>query len=227
MSVRPDSTASDAVRQALNTPLLNESGTLNLDAPRATYFSEGTAGTTPQGSALSLNNAGTGTLLPPVNKSEPDEFAEERTRGGQGGSGSGKRRGLMYALVGLAVLVVVVLAVILPVYFTVIKPKQNHVNAAAGGSSGGSTGGGSSGGGGGGTGTGSGTGGNSNTLAITGGDGSKITADDGTSFTYNNKFGGYCEYHFSAYGVLESDVKVSWKLGWYIELALAEPVPEI
>lgn len=29
---------------------------------------------------------------------------------------------------------------------------------------------------------------------ITGGDGSTIKAEDGTTFTYNNKFGGFCEY---------------------------------
>ncbi|TFK68459.1 glycoside hydrolase [Pluteus cervinus] len=81
----------------------------------------------------------------------------------------------------LALLVVVVLVVVLPVFFTVIKPKQNAVNESSHGSSSAPTAHGSS---------------PSGAPAvpsgaITGGDGSTVTTVDGSTFVYNNQFGGY------------------------------------
>ncbi|KAF9260539.1 glycoside hydrolase family 5 protein [Marasmius fiardii PR-910] len=82
----------------------------------------------------------------------------------------------MFVLIGLAVLAIVVVAVVVPVYFVVIKPKQQDNNS--GNAGGGSVGGGS---------------GNSQSPsgATSGGDGSQIITEDGETFTYNNKFGGY------------------------------------
>ncbi|TFK78959.1 hypothetical protein K466DRAFT_570524, partial [Polyporus arcularius HHB13444] len=84
---------------------------------------------------------------------------------------------------------VVVLAVVLPVYFVVIKPNQNHStsgNAASSSGSGdsGSTGNSTSGDNGNGS-------GKPQSAISTGGDGSTVTKDDGTTFTYKNSFGGY------------------------------------
>ena len=79
----------------------------------------------------------------------------------------------LLAIVGLAL---VAAAVVVPVYFTVIKPKNNSVSSNNGS--------------------------NSDdppvhqppSSKISGGDGSTITAEDGTQFTYTNPFGGICEY---------------------------------
>ena len=92
------------------------------------------------------------------------------------------KRPLVWAAVGLAALAVVVVAVVVPVYFKVIKPNNNSAESSnSGGSSGGDP-----------TGT-SPTGGNnpSSGAVTSGGDGSIITKEDGTTFTYTNKFGGF------------------------------------
>ena len=81
------------------------------------------------------------------------------------------RRPLLFLLTGLIALIVVVLAVIIPVYFTVIKPR--NVRTSQFSSNGGD---------------------GTPTNAITGGDGSTIKASDGTTFTYNNKLGGICKF---------------------------------
>ena len=80
------------------------------------------------------------------------------------------RRPIFWLAVTAAV-VALVLAVILPVYFTVIKPK----NSGGGGSTNG------------------GSGNPKSTSGLTtGGDGSTVTTDNGTEFTYQNPFGGFC-----------------------------------
>ena len=105
--------------------------------------------------------------------------------------GSGKKsllkRPIFWA--GMVVLIVVVVAaVILPVYFVVIKPNNNNSSAAgaASNNNGNSTGGNST------------SGGNNGgqKVLITGGDGTTITKDDGTTFVYNNTLGGFCELVF-------------------------------
>ena len=82
----------------------------------------------------------------------------------------------VFWLVAAAAVVAVVLAVILPVYFTVIKPKTNA--SSGGGNSNG--------------GNGNGAGGPKPNGLTTGGDGSVVTMDNGTEFTYHNPFGGFC-----------------------------------
>lgn len=96
-------------------------------------------------------------------------------------------------LLSLLALAIVVVAVVVPVYFTVIKPKQ-HNTVSSGASSGAASNG---------NGSGSTTGGSSTaapkpvqTAVTTGGDGSTVTMEDGTTFTYKNQFGGFCEYRF-------------------------------
>ncbi|TFK51805.1 glycoside hydrolase family 5 protein [Heliocybe sulcata] len=85
---------------------------------------------------------------------------------------------LLGVLGGLAALILIV---VLAVYFGVVK--KNDDKTTNGDSASGSKGTGSSGGGG--------TGGSTANLVVTGGDGSKVTMDDGTTFTYQNSFGGY------------------------------------
>ncbi|KAH7927098.1 glycoside hydrolase family 5 protein [Leucogyrophana mollusca] len=84
------------------------------------------------------------------------------------------KRGLII-LGALGGLILVVVAVVVPVYFTVIRPKNlDHQGSIANPASPSST-----------------SGGKPGTVnAVTGGDGSKVTTDDGTTFTYSNSFGG-------------------------------------
>jgi hypothetical protein len=76
-------------------------------------------------------------------------------------------------------------AVIVPVYFTVIKPKNNTVNGGTNNNGSNDNGNGDN---------------NNNpthqppTSKISGGNGSTVTTDDGTQFTYINQFGGICEW---------------------------------
>ncbi|PFH50698.1 glycoside hydrolase family 5 protein [Amanita thiersii Skay4041] len=88
-----------------------------------------------------------------------------------------RRKALILAV--LAALILLIVAVVIPIYFTVIKPQSNNSSGAqhdphnsASPSQ-------------------SGQGGVPTQVAIvTGGDGSVITMEDGTTFTYSNKFGG-------------------------------------
>ncbi|KAI0633647.1 glycoside hydrolase [Trametes polyzona] len=80
----------------------------------------------------------------------------------------------------IIVVVLVAVAVVLPVYFVVIKPKHHNGSSSNNSSSGASS--------------------NSSEAAgtpqpqarlVIGGDGSTVTKEDGTTFVYNNSFGGY------------------------------------
>ncbi|KAJ7180343.1 glycoside hydrolase family 5 protein [Mycena crocata] len=73
------------------------------------------------------------------------------------------------ASISAAVVIVVVLAVVLPIYFTVIRPKHNTKSSSSSSSS--SPG--------------------SDGKATLGGDGSTVTTENGTQFTYKNSFGGF------------------------------------
>jgi hypothetical protein len=97
-----------------------------------------------------------------------------------------RRRPLLWAL-GLTALVAVALAVIFPVYFTVIR-RNGHGSKSSIATDSPHSGSGS------GSGTGSGNGNPaSSNSATSGGDGSTIISGN-TSFTYSNPFGGYCEF---------------------------------
>lgn len=92
---------------------------------------------------------------------------------------SPRSRKLLYIAGGLFGLVIVIAAVVVPVYFTVIKKNSNDKSSSLGDSD---------------DPTSSGTpssGSNSPVRAITGGDGSTVTMDDGSTFKYSNQFGGY------------------------------------
>lgn len=83
------------------------------------------------------------------------------------------------AIVGLLLLAA---AVIVPVYFTVIKPKNNSADSSSPSDDKDHTG------------TAKPTATNTPQNVLTGGDGSVVTMEDGTKFTYRNKFGGYWYY---------------------------------
>ncbi|KDN47836.1 hypothetical protein RSAG8_03256, partial [Rhizoctonia solani AG-8 WAC10335] len=98
------------------------------------------------------------------------------------------KRPLVIAAVGLAALAVVVVAVIVPVYYKVIKPNNSAESSNSSGGNGGSSGGNP-------TSTDP-SGGNTPSSGVVtwGGDGSTITKEDGSTFTYNNQFGGFWVY---------------------------------
>jgi len=75
-----------------------------------------------------------------------------------------------------AAIVVIVLAVVLPVYFVVIRKHNTNSSSSSGSGSGSGS---------------SSSGGSSKSNAKTGGDGSTVTLANGTTFIYNNSFGGY------------------------------------
>ena len=88
-----------------------------------------------------------------------------------------RRRALILGV--LAALVLLIVAVIIPIYFAIIKPKTSGSQRDSNGPSP----------------TRSSQGPIPTKVAIvTGGDGSTVTMDDGTTFTYANKFGGYWYY---------------------------------
>lgn len=96
-------------------------------------------------------------------------------------SDAGKRRRRTWLTLGGIALLVLIIGAVLGIYFGVIRPHQNHVNNSNNNSGSSSTS----------NGSGSPSGDSQNRAAITGGDGSKITTDDGSTFTYNNSYGGY------------------------------------
>jgi len=106
-----------------------------------------------------------------------------------GSVAGGKRRKPWVWVVAAAAIVAIVVAVIVPVYFKVIKKSNSSSSSSPDHSGGSSSGGGSSS-------TGNGAGGAANpglgqSAAIMGGDGSTVTTETGSTFTYTNSFGGF------------------------------------
>lgn len=169
---QPDPSGSDVQRSltpdhpAFNEPLL---------PPSAPYLAPSEGGPTPRDSYAASNSVTNSTALLPVAREKDLADADE-------GDFTAKRpkplhkKPLIWVLAAVA-LVLIAVAVVVPVYFTVIKPKNNSVSGGTGGSS---------------------NGGDPNnpthnpTSSISGGNGSTITTEDGTQFTYINPFGGIC-----------------------------------
>lgn len=126
-------------------------------------------------------------LLVPETEKGDEEGLEENAPGQPE-----RRRSLftrrLFWLAVIAVVVVVVLIVILPVYFTVIKPKNNTTTGGVktpnqSGPQPSPT---------------SNPGNPKSPKGLTtGGDGSTVTTDNGTQFTYHNPFGGFCAWILS------------------------------
>lgn len=89
----------------------------------------------------------------------------------------------LFWLAAVAAVIVIVLVVILPVYFTVIKPKNKTSSNLSGNPNNPQP-------------SPSSNPGNPNSPKglTSGGDGSTITMDNGTQFTYHNPFGGFCAW---------------------------------
>ncbi|KAJ3510567.1 hypothetical protein NLJ89_g4596 [Agrocybe chaxingu] len=125
MAERPVSAVtSDTVAAAANTPLPAGDDTSFFREPRAPFLGPDSA-ESPRDSYRQSTPNDSADLLAAKNEpagEEPASLTSETTQA--------KRRPLLIFLAALAALIVVVLAVILPVYFTVIKPKNND-NATA------------------------------------------------------------------------------------------------
>ena len=117
----------------------------------------------------------------PMDNLSPPRFLKEKQAMYASPTSKSRRRNLIIlsALGGVILLIVVV---VVPVYFLAIK---NHSNKSSSSQSSNSTSASPS----------SPTSPSSpKSAAVTGGDGSTVTADDGTKFTYSNPFGGYWYY---------------------------------
>ncbi|KAF8522133.1 glycoside hydrolase family 5 protein [Hysterangium stoloniferum] len=92
---------------------------------------------------------------------------------------AGKNRKRTWFIYGAIALLLLLVGAALGIYFGIVKPKQNNTGGKASSGSNSTSGSGGSVGGGG-----------KSSLAISGGDGSNVTMDNGSSFTYTNSFGG-------------------------------------
>lgn len=177
----------------------------NEGTPSARDSYASSNGTIGRGSEYNSSVYGLNDLHAPISLSspyhdDPQDLSGDRGLSmspmGKSGAGAGNRymeeKRALYAspkskrkvllIAGAAVAAVIVIVIAIGVYFGVVKSHKNAStasDAATGASS---------------TNSGSSSSGNSgsskNTLAITGGDGSTVTMEDGTTFTYNNPFGG-------------------------------------
>ena len=155
-------------------PVFNEP----LLPPSAPYLAPSVAASTPRDSYITGNSAGnsgnSAPLLPGVGEKDIADGDNFRARG----SKPLHKRPLIWAL-AVAAIALIAVAVVVPVYFTVIKPKNDSVSGGTGGSSGGSNP------------------KNPNNQqpsnAISGGNGTIIKTENGTEFMYINPFGGICE----------------------------------
>jgi glucan 1,3-beta-glucosidase len=161
---KPDSNRSFTPDQ----PIFNEP----LLPPAAQYLAPSEGTSTPRDSYITNNSA--------VNSAPLLEGVGEKDLADRGTFTTNKpkplhKRPLIWALAAIA-LALIVIAVVVPVYFTVIKPKNNTVTG----------------------GTGSNNGDDPNTTHDpptsdnSGGDGSTIKTEDGNEFTYSNPYGGIC-----------------------------------
>ncbi|KAG6816658.1 hypothetical protein H0H87_004301 [Tephrocybe sp. NHM501043] len=176
MSERPLSSAtSDILEAALHTPL-----PINADhdlRPQPSFLAADIP--TPRNSLVPpfpYSTDTSGNLLYNDSKPELDKIPEKLPRLTR------KRRPLIFILIGLVILAIIVLGVVLPVYFVVVKKQQRNSQDGAAPTS-------------------TSAGGSDSdpdvnippTRATSGGDGSTVTKDDGSTFTYSNKFGGFCK----------------------------------
>lgn len=159
MSSRPDSFAEVSLATP-DTPL-------NSNHPLWSSTSETATTSTPCDSELIHTSCNSSPLLP---SQHPDLYGEEIKSSPHSKKGATYVRPVL--LFFSAVLVAV--AVVVPVYFVVVK-HQHHTSESDITSSSGS----------------SSTG--SHASPTYGADGSTVTTSDGSTFTYNNPFGGYCE----------------------------------
>lgn len=175
---RPDSQV-ESPGMAPNTPSQDAS---LLEPPRASYLEQTSefASDSSRGS-IALYSAGNASPLLSQHEKQFNEASRIHEHPDPKWSTSQKRCIVtrpIFWIIAFVVLVIVAAAIVIPVYFFVIKPHSNSSTPSTGTG----TGGGSSGP----------SGGSGNSLT-TGGNGSVVTTSDGTTFTYINNFGGFCE----------------------------------
>ena len=149
-------------------PIFNEP----LLPPAAPYLAPSEGTSTPRDSYITNNSAvNSAPLLEGVREkdlADPGTFTATKSK-------PFHKRPLIWVLAAIA-LALIVVAVVVPVYFTVIKPKNDTVTGGVGDSNNGST-----------------PTHQPPSSTNSGGDGSTITTEDGTQFTYSNPYGGICE----------------------------------
>ncbi|KAF8654052.1 hypothetical protein AX16_003587 [Volvariella volvacea WC 439] len=96
-----------------------------------------------------------------------------------------KSRRKILILAAIISLILIILAIVIPVYFAIVRPRSNSGNARDENSNSNSGSESSA------RPTSTGTPDAPQNAIVTGGDGSEVTMDDGTTFTYRNSFGGY------------------------------------
>lgn len=179
----PDSQA-ESHGMAPNTPSQDVS---LLGLPRASYL-EQTSDFTSDSSrgSVALHSAGNASPLLSQHEKQLNEASRIPDHPDARWSASSPKRPIftrpIFWIVAFVVLVVVAAAVLIPVGILIIKPHSNSSTSSTGTGTGTGTGSGGSGGGG------------SGNNPTTGGNGSVVTTSDGTTFTYINNFGGFCEF---------------------------------
>ncbi|KAF5386819.1 hypothetical protein D9615_001629 [Tricholomella constricta] len=118
-----------------------------------------------------------GVPMSPLGRSQ-NRLMEEKRAAYAPPRAKSKRKVIILAI--LAALILLILAVVIPVYFAIIKPNSNKSSSSPDSDKSES-----------GTAKPTSTGKPPVAAVVTGSDGSKITMEDGTTFTYNNPFGGY------------------------------------
>lgn len=148
-------------------PSMVESG---FSSPRDSYAASQGLGTPTPSARLLENHDSNG-----VEETTERAFPEKHSNVGQN-----RKSFPLRSFIGLVVFVVVVLAVVLPVYFVIIRPKQHHTNNTAVQPAPTST-----------SIPGQSPSSSPSSHPTTGGDGSLVTVSDGSNFTYRNSFGGF------------------------------------
>ncbi|KAI0073577.1 glycoside hydrolase [Panus rudis PR-1116 ss-1] len=166
------------------TPFLAPPGLPFLDSPAST----------PRGSTAypdSFGAAGSNTNLnagygEKESYASPSPLGKDEDEGPEVARKPWYKRPLVWALAAVSI-VVLILAIVLPVYFAVVKPNKNSSSPSGASSSNGNEGNHTTSG----NGDNNNSGGAKNNIVITGGDGSTVTKDDGSTFVYRNQFGGF------------------------------------
>jgi glucan 1,3-beta-glucosidase len=178
---RPISTAA-SIASVLDTHLAIPDEITEISAPIRPFVSDEhppSEATTPRDSYAPSSANNSSPLIPLAQKEEqdPNDAREDLTEAKK--KPSLFRRSFLLPI-ALLVLIVIILAIVLPVYYTVVKPNKgkNGSKLGSGPASPKSTGG-------------PGKNPGSPSGATSGGNGSVVVTEDGTSFVYSNPFGGY------------------------------------
>lgn len=200
MAQTAETTAHEQLGSGGDSPQLLSTEPVDFARPRPAFFDNTSRASS---ATLEARASGYGSIAGLNPKGEPEDQGASREKVQDAGVANAnnlsqrdelpapvQRRTRRRVLVGVFAVVgcvIVVLAIVLPVYFVVVRKRDSdsgHVGSTGSGDSGTNTDNG---------GTNSGNTPPPNTPTW-GGDGSLVTKEDGTTFTYNNTFGGYWVY---------------------------------